>query len=113
VELKQFNDVLVGVAWETDPARQALLGGTSGTGLRYRKDLAAGAAWPVTMTNAIPLTDHDYVAWIDDYEPLSGVWVMRNGDWRQADDVMVRRAGFWEPANGVKVRRSGVWTDAS
>ena len=115
VELGAFYDVIVGVAWATDPAKQALLGGYAGTGERYRKDLDPGAAWPVSMTGAVHLTDHNQAAWIDDYEPLSGVFAYRAGEWKQigTNDVLVKRDGFLEPATAVRVRRSGVWVDAS
>jgi hypothetical protein len=113
VELGAFADVLVGVAWETDPDRQVLLGASTGTGLRYRKPLPAGASWPSSMKDALTNTDHDFVAWIDEWAPLSGVWVYRDGAWTQTDvgGILVKRDGFMEPAS-VKVRRSGVWVDA-
>lgn len=111
VELGAFDQVLVGVAWETDPARQALLGGYTGTGSRYRKDLAEGAVWPSSMKSAVHLTDHNFAAWIDAYVPTSGVFVFRAGDWQQAELVEVRRSGLWS-AGTVKVRRAGGWISA-
>jgi hypothetical protein len=112
LEISALTDVLVGVAWDTDPAKAMLLGGSSGTGDRYRKDLADGDPWPTSMAGVVHVTDHDFVAWIDDYEPQSGIWVYRSGAWRQADAVLVRRDSLWTIADGVKVRRSGVWVTA-
>lgn len=114
VELSAFDQVLVGLAWETDSSKQALLGGYSGTGSRYRKDLAEGVVWPSSMKSSVHLTDHDFVAWIDEFVPSSGVFVFRSGEWRQTDTpaVFVQRSGFMEPAT-VKVRRSGGWVSAS
>lgn len=111
VELGAFYDVIVGVAWETDPAKQALLGGYSGTGERYRKDSPPGSGWPVSMSGCVHLTDHNQAAWIEDYEPISGVFAYRAGDWKQldaGDSFLVVRDGFPHAA-AVRVRRSGVW----
>lgn len=113
-EIPEFWELMVGVAWETNPAHVAMLGGYSGTGDRYRKDLAAGAAWPTSMEDSVHLTDHNFAAWIEEYVPLKGIWVMRDGEWLEAtawtNPVLVRRSGFWESAE-VKVRRGGAWVD--
>lgn len=109
-----FTDVLVGVAWETDPDRLVNLGGFSGTGSRYVKELANGAGWPQGMDNLEHRTDHNFSAWIEDYEPLAGIFVHRAGEWLQiwsGDTVMVHRGGVFSRGVPVKVRRAGAWVN--
>lgn len=111
VEVGQFAQVMVGVAWQTEPGPLALLGGYSGSGLRYRKELADGAGWPTSMKNSEAVTDHDMAAWIEVYTPLSGVYVVRAGEFADIDAFRVRRDGVWYDA-AVMVRRGGAWRNA-
>lgn len=109
-----FTTVMVGIAWETDPDRLLNVGGyTSGT--RYKHEAADGSGWPPAMTGAAVSTPaHALAAWIEDYEPLSGIFVTRSGEWLQllaGDTVLVRRSGLWTTATDVRVRRAGAWVD--
>ena len=111
VELPPYADVLVGVAWETSLAHQMMLGCPSGSGIRYRKELAAGSGWPVSMKDSLSNTDHNLSAWVEDYEPASGVWVYRSGAWTELEagaTLLVKRDGVTTAAP-VRVRRSGEW----
>lgn len=108
VTVPGFGEILVGVAWETDPSHSMLLGGYSGAGVRYRKDLATGAGWPVSMKNAVRLTDHNMAAWVETFAPSSGMFVFRAGEWREIDGLLVRRDGEWFDGS-PQVRRAGAW----
>lgn len=109
-----FTDVMVGVAWETDPARLPSLGGHA-AGVRYKKELPAGSGWPSSMTGAEATSPaHALSGWIEEYQPLAGIFVMRSGEWTQigsGDTVTVKRGAFFETATHVRVRRAGVWTE--
>lgn len=109
-----FTDVMIGPAWETDPARLVNVGGyTAGT--RWKKELAAGAGWPSSMTDATTTSPaHAVAGWIEEYVPLTGIFVFRAGEWLQipgGDAVLVQRAGIFETASAVRVRRAGAWVD--
>lgn len=109
-----FTSVLVGIAWETDPDRLANVGGHA-SGTRYKRELPDGAGWPQSMSGAAVSTPaHALAAWIEDYEPIAGIFVVRSGEWVQllaGDSLMVRRSGVWGGHAPVKVRRSGAWVN--
>jgi hypothetical protein len=114
IELAAGVSFYVGPSRHPDDGFQVSLG-APGSG-PYYAGRSGGAGWPtpnIFGNVGTPETEDRRIgAYVANYEPIPGAYLLRSGVWTEAGAVNVQRSGVQDEAEAVRIFRSGAWIDA-